>query len=141
MFGGFENLETCDMSRLDTSNAKDMYAMFDYCYKLTELNVSSFDTANVTEMRYMFRNCYALSYVDISSFDVSQVENMRWIFQECYELETIVMPEVFNLSACKELSGFFSDCRKLKNIDLSGANTSWLPNWITSSEIAGRWRT
>ncbi|MBR4462372.1 MAG: S-layer homology domain-containing protein [Erysipelotrichaceae bacterium] len=57
MFGaddyGCESLYDLDLSSFDTSNVKNMYAMFVYAY-VPFLHIGSFDTTAVTDMEYMF---------------------------------------------------------------------------------------
>ena len=54
LLNGCSNLETVDLSKLDTSNVTNMSAMFYMCGKLASLDMSKFDTSKVTNMSYMF---------------------------------------------------------------------------------------
>lgn len=74
MFGYCSNLESVDLSGLDTSSAKSMCCMFDHCSSLRSLDLSSLDTSNVSDMQGMFYECSSLEVLDLSSFDTSAVE-------------------------------------------------------------------
>lgn len=78
--------ESIDLSDLDTSNVKNMHAMFGQCSSLTDLNLSNLDTSKVTDMSFMFAECIALENVDLSGFNTSNVENMKGMFINCEKL-------------------------------------------------------
>lgn len=78
--------ESIDLSDLDTSNVKNMHAMFGQCSSLTDLNLSNLDTSKVTDMSFMFAECIALENVDLSGFNTSNVENMEGMFINCEKL-------------------------------------------------------
>ena len=86
MFLSKSNLESIDLSNLDTSNVTNMYNMFACCYTLKEVNVDGFITSKVTNMQGMFYQCYALEYLDIMSFDFTSVTNMHGMFRDAYKL-------------------------------------------------------
>lgn len=62
------NLQTIDLSGLDTSNFDDMSEMFRNCRSLTSLDLSSFNTSKVTSMDSMFYGCSSLTTLDISGW-------------------------------------------------------------------------
>ena len=49
-FSGFSNVESIDLSGLDTKRVTDMSDMFSGCARLSSLDLSTFDTSNVTDM-------------------------------------------------------------------------------------------
>ena len=53
MFRACSNLESVDLTNLDTSQVTDMGWMFCGCSGLTNLDVSNFDTSQVTFMSCM----------------------------------------------------------------------------------------
>lgn len=87
MFKGCTNLQSLDLSGLDTSNVTDMSEMFSGCTNLTELDLSGFDTAQVTDMTQMFSDCYRLGTIYVSdSFVTDKVTASDNMFQYCGEL-------------------------------------------------------
>ena len=54
-FANCRNLETVlGIEYLNTSNVTSMRGMFNFCLKLTSLDVSHFDTSNVTDIAFLF---------------------------------------------------------------------------------------
>ena len=88
-FFSFTNVESINLSKLDTSNVTSIACMFYCCESLTSLNLSSFDTGKVTDMRSVFQDCKSLTSLDLSSFDTGNVTNMICLFSECDSLERI----------------------------------------------------
>lgn len=74
---------------LNTSEVRDMAALFYACAQLTNLDLTTFNTAKVTNMSYMFLLCSSLTSLDISSFNTAAVKNMFQMFGACSELTTI----------------------------------------------------
>ena len=119
MFSGFENVESIDLGRFDTSAATDMSYMFYNCKKLTSLDLSGFDTSNVTNMMQMFLDCYELTSLDLSGFDTSAVTNMHYMFYECKKLTSLDLSG-FDTSKVTDMGGMFGRARSLTSIKLSG---------------------
>ena len=73
-------------NNFNTSNVRNMSAIFAGCSSLTSLILSSFNTANVTNMGSMFRDCSSLTSLDLSNFNTANVTSMDYMFSECYKL-------------------------------------------------------
>ena len=87
LFAFYLNAEKIEFNGvLDTSQATDMFRMFQGCDNLTSLDLSSFDTSRVTEMSEMFDSCGKLSNLNLSGFNTSRVENMIGMFRGCQKL-------------------------------------------------------
>jgi surface protein len=90
MFSGCFNLASIiGIEDWDTSNVTTMSYMFNYCHKLTSLDLSAWDTSNVTDMGMMFMNCSNLTTLDLSNFDMTNVTYHVSMFSGCYELHTV----------------------------------------------------
>ena len=74
-------VETIDLSGLDTSKVTDMSDMFHGC-KAENIDLSSFDTSKVEDMEGMFYGCKAEN-IDLSSFNTSKVTDMSGMFDGC----------------------------------------------------------
>lgn len=96
MFRNLRNLQTVDLSGINTSSATSMESMFAYCEKLETVDLTGFDTSNVYNMDCMFYECYALKSVDMSSFDFSKVQYIRSIFEDCKNLTDIGCEIILN---------------------------------------------
>ena len=123
MFYGCSNLTSVDVSGFDTSNVTNMYGMFNGCSSLTSVDVSGFDTSNVTDMGWMFYGCSSLTSVDVSGFDTSNVTYMSFMFSGCSSL-TSVDVSGFDTSNVIDMTGMFALCNSLNWIDVSGFDTS-----------------
>ena len=91
----FEQFNNCtsfeNLPLLDTSNVKNMYAMFLGCDTVNNLDLSNFDTSQVTNMSDMFYSCDTINELDLSSFDTSQVTDMSRMFNFSDNLERILV--------------------------------------------------
>lgn len=82
MFNYFFKITELDLSTFNTSSATDMSSMFASCDSLSSLNISNWDTNKVTTMKSMFGNCHSLEYVHgLDELDTSNVTDMGWMFQ------------------------------------------------------------
>lgn len=93
-FYGMNQVNTFDLTNLDTSNVTDMKYMFYGCEHILNL-APELDTSNVTDMSHMFERCIATPEIDVSSFDTSKVTDMSSMFASCYNLQTIYAKPTF----------------------------------------------
>ena len=127
LFAYLENIESLDLSGLDTSNATTMFDMFLGCSNLTNLDLSNFDTSNVTDMQSMFSGCSNLTNLDLSNFDTSNVTDMQSMFFSCNSLTSLDLSN-FNTSKVTVMTRMFYKCGSLTNLDLSSFDTSNVTN-------------
>lgn len=123
LFYGFKNLETVDLSGLDTSNVTDMSWMFASCESLQSIDLSGLDTRQVTTMSRLFQNCTALEAVSLSGVDLRSLTDMSSLFTWCQSLKTVDLSGI-NTSSVTDMSWMFAWCESLKSLDLSGFDTS-----------------
>lgn len=121
MFKNCESLTALDLSRFNTENVKDYEYMFHSCKSLTALDLSSFNSKEILNTSCMFTDCIALKTLDLSSFDTSKTTDMPSMFSGCSALETIYASSAFTTDNVKNDFSMFSNCRKLKNFDLSNS--------------------
>ena len=122
MFFRCSVLTSLDVSHFDTQNVTDMYAMFYGCSGLTSLNLSHFNTQNVTNMRAMFYGCSGLTSLDLSHFNTQNVTNMYGMFSGCSGLTSLDVSH-FNTQNVTYMQSMFSHCSGLTSLDLSHFNT------------------
>ena len=124
MFSYLDNVDTLDLTGLDTSNMTSMSRMFYKSTSLKNIDVSGFDTSKVVNMIFMFNNCSSLISLDLSSFNTSNVTNMEAMFQNDVNLENITFGDNFNTSKVKDIIDMFASCKILSYIILSNFDTS-----------------
>ena len=127
MFAYLDNVDTLDLTGLDTSNTTDMSHMFRDSTKLTSIDLSNFNTSKVIYMNNMFNNCTSLTKLNLNSFDTSKVVYMNNMFYNCTSLSKLDLNS-FTTSNVTTMLGMFNSCKKLSYIDLSGFNTSKVTN-------------
>ena len=129
-FGGFEGLETADLSGLNSSQVTDMERMFWFCTSLTALDLSTLDTSQVTDMNGMFYECSSLSTLDLSGFDTSQVRCFgreagsrdSGMFEGCSSLTSLDLSS-FDMGQAEAVGGMFSGCSSLESLKLPASLT------------------
>lgn len=114
-----------DLSKFDTSNVKNMKAMF-YHTLLEKLNVSHLDTSHVKNMSCMFSTCEFLKELDLSNFDTSKVYNMNKMFFGCSKLQKLNVSN-FNILKVEDMEEMFSGCKSLDKLDLTSFDFSNSP--------------
>ena len=122
----FENcgFKSLNLTRLNTSNVKNMSEMFRGCVRLQTLSFGEkIDTSNVTNMSSMFYTCTALDALDLSSFNTSSTTDMQGMFNNCSSLVQVMFGENFTAKNVKSFRGMFQNCKSLKTLDISMFNT------------------
>ena len=107
---------------LNTENVTDMSYMFQFCSRLTSLDITNFNTANVTDMSYMFNSCTKLKSLDVSNFNTAKVKNMIRMFSNCQALTSLNVTN-FNTEKIPDMSYMFSACTQLTSLDVTNFNT------------------
>ncbi len=114
-FYNMKNLTTITgiVEYLNTSEVTRMDYMFEYCEKLTSLDLSYFNTFKVNSMCAMFSECTGLTSLDLSSFNTSQVTNMEYMFSNSTNLQTIYVSSGWSTDAVINSFGMFFNCTSL----------------------------
>ena len=116
-------IESIDLSGLDTSKVENMSGMFDSCRALTAIDLSGLDLSRVTDMGSVFTDCSSLGSLDFSNHDLSQLTSISKAFSDCSSLTSVDFSGA-DLSQLTSMSAAFTDCSSLVTIDLSGCNLS-----------------
>ena len=106
----FANMQHIKTVSIDTSGAKELYAMF--ANSAIE-NPPYLNTSNVTNTDSMFYKCAKLK--NIPTYDFSKVTNMNHMFDGCHELTTIPQLDTHNV---ENIEFCFSSCTKLESVPL-----------------------
>ena len=123
LFYDFEDLQSLNLSKANTSNVINMSDMFYKCSSLQELDVSGFDTSEVWNMCMMFGGCSALQTLDLSGFDLSNTDSTGGMFYSCSNLLVLMTP--VNVNVTTNLSDTY--------VDASGTEYEILPIGISES--------
>lgn len=123
LFRNLENLETVDLSGLDTSGTQVMSWFFSGCRSLKSVDLSPLDTRAVINLNNFFSGCRSLKKIDLSPLKTSNLRQMDEMFQECSSLESIDFTG-FDSSQATKMGYMFYGCTSLKYVDLSPLDMS-----------------
>ena len=85
-----------------------MQEMFTGCKKLKKIKgLNYFITTEAENMYSMFESCSELEYLDLSNFDTSYVINMQGMFRDCIKLREIIGLKNFNTNEVENMSRMF----------------------------------
>jgi surface protein len=120
MFRSIKTLKTVNFINCDIANKSDLSYLFYYCSSLESITgLFDYDLSNVTNLYYTFCKCSALSFPDVLKLKLSnKLTSLYYTFAECSLLTSIDTSE-WNLENVTTMAGTFSNCLKLKSIDLS----------------------
>ena len=126
---------------IDTSEVTQFEEMFKGCSSLTDDEFQSFinhfDTSSAINMCAMFGSMSSLTNINVSKFDTKNVTDMSWMFENNSSLSNITFGDKFvtsSVAGTKEnegFSGMFTNCTKLKILDLTSFETA---------NVASMWR-
>lgn len=120
-------LKNLDLSGFNTSNATDMYGIFYRCESMESYDLSSFDTSNVRNFASMFGRNYMLTELDLSSFNTGNGTNMNDMFNQATGLVSLNVSS-FNTANVTSMQRMFASCEQLPELDVSNFDTSRLNN-------------
>ena len=123
LFESLTNVQSIDLSFIDTSKTRSMELMFSRTYNLTNLDLRNFDTSFVTNMRTMFYNSKNLTDLDISNFDTSNVEDMSYTFSEMKNLTNLNINNI-ETSKVSNMNSMFAGTSQIVSLDLTDFDTS-----------------
>jgi len=135
MFANTPNLESLDLTTLDTSNVANFLNMF-LESGIINLNVSGWDTSSATNVNSMFRNATRLTALDTSSWTFAGVPNgtlngaidMARMFENTHSLTTIGDVSGWVTSGVTRYYSMFLHARSLTSLP-------GIEQWNTSSGI------
>lgn len=146
MFNACYALTDCDTDFSGWFNSNKLTTLASFminCYSLKgSINVSGWNTSNVTTIDKMFNNCYSLiRIIGIENWYLPKtvLTTSHYPFQNCYSLEQNEQGKLdlsrwqlgIDSTANTGHASFFSQCRRLKEIDIS----TW--NLTKTSSLSG----
>ena len=125
MFRSMDSMKNLDLSSFSTPKLKNMTGMFYAATGLKTLNFGNkFDTSNVVSMSHIFLGATNLEYLDLTKFDTQNVTDMNHMFRNMYALLAIKFGKNFKTNNVTNMGSMFASTCSLKELDLSGFNTS-----------------
>ena len=123
MFAYLDNVDTLDLTGLDTSNMTSMSYMFYNSNSLKSVNLSNFNTSKLLYANNMYIGCTSLESLDLSNFNTSKVTNFSNMFRDCQKMKEINLSN-FDTSSATTFANLFHNCSSLTTLDLSSFNTN-----------------
>lgn len=127
VFQQANNLERIEIRHCEFS-VDNLNGLFEDCSNLKEVILDDIEIIGLDELSDfgligLFGYCHKLKEVDLTTFLKydEYIEDIDCMFTECESLTKIKGLEKFKFSNVKDTSSAFSDCYKLKRIDLSSA--------------------
>ena len=124
IFENLNNLQTVDLSNLDTSGVTSMNGMFRYCNSLKSVDLSNLDTSQVTDMSLMFTGCSSIQRIDLSKNNLSSLTNVEYMFSNATALESIDFNDTLKSAKITDFDYMFTKCTSLHTLDLSNFDFS-----------------
>lgn len=138
MFNGCNSLSDCDtdFSGWCTNGGLTTMTSFMYnCYSLGgDVNVTGWDTSKVTTISNIFSGCYRVTkFIGIEDWNLENCGTIGTIFGNCHslyqneqgKLDLTKWNLAKNITTTTSYANFFSQCRRLKEIDISTFNISY----------------
>ena len=122
VFTNFTSVKTIDASDFDTTTAKTMKSLFEYCPYLETLNTFGWNTSNVTNMSGTFMQAGNNMDLDLTGWDVSNVTDMRYMFWGYGDYIKTLDLSGWNVSSVQYADEMFYEQRALTTI---GDTSSW----------------
>lgn len=123
MFKNCTGITNLDLTYFNTSTVGISFQdLFLGCTSLKTVNIDNFDVNRVVSINSLFNGCEALETVNMSNWkNTNSITNATNVFKNCIELTSIKMPQLPSLT---DMQRMFYGCSNLKEIDMSGINSS-----------------
>lgn len=145
-FAGCTSLFRIGADHWDLNAVTSMQSTFDGCSALYDINTSGWAMPKVISIRYLFRNCSSLTTLETGSWDFSRVASTgqygaQEVFNGCSSLTTLQGMGNWNLSYPTSLADMFTDCKSLRELDVSNWNSSKVTSTAFSvGTLTGVWK-
>lgn len=126
LFSGCTHIRSIDIHSFTTAQVTSMASAFKDCAVLVDINVSMLDTSAVSTMESMFAGCSSLSALDLASWDTGKVTSLQSVFSDCVSLEHLALPDTFVGTSCISIAMLFNNCSRLAHLDTRAWHTEHL---------------
>ena len=131
------NMEYVDISGWDTSNVRDMDAMFSQCKNLKNIiGIENLDVSKLKDANSMFYGCENLVELDLTKWNPVSLQYASYMFTRCSNLKIIKNIENWQLPNIMDVSSMFHDCTKL-DVDLSNWDLTNVKDYLKKGIVDG----
>lgn len=128
-FKDFKSIQTVDLSKIDSSKVEDMTGMF-YNSNIQSIDISCLNTSNVKQMDYAFAYCknlrnFKFNNMPFSRLDLSNLESMEHLFDQSSSIESIDLSYI-NAPKLTYFESAFQGCDSLKSASVAYGDLSSL---------------
>ena len=123
-FQHFENCESFDLAKLDTSRVAHLGHVFRDCFAVSSIDLSNWDLSHLEGVDGPFADCFALRSVDLGNFNESRPKSLYALFFHCKSLTSYRGLDGIDTSACENFNSVFDYCESLSELDLTGWDMS-----------------
>ena len=135
-FNSCYNMNSVNLSMLDTSKCFSFTEMFKDCRGITDLDLSNFDMTKAQMLNGMFSGCTKLHTVNANGWgELPSVIRTHYMFSNCSSLTKINGLDTWVLRVNANANSMFNSCKSLVTIDLSSLkmdNCSNMPNMFSN---------
>lgn len=120
MFNSCSLLQSIDMSGYH-AHIEKISGMFAFCSNIESINLSALDTSNVTDFNHVFSGCLMLAKLTVGDkFVLSKGTVFSDMFNDCRSLKKI--PIYLSTGKVGDCTNMFYDCRNLRSLSLVSFN-------------------
>lgn len=128
-FAGCKSLTSLDFSNYDLSNILKANNCFEWCRKLETIKFRKDAFQKLVSSVSLFEQCNKLKDININELNLSNLKYMSGMFSLCRQLTRIELP---TLGEVYDAYGAFSNCDKLKYLDIRNFDISYKTSTISS---------
>ena len=132
IFEGLNKMISVSFSEnMELENITQMNRMFYNCHNLQSIDLSHLNTKNVDIMNYMFYQCLTLDNIDLSEVESSKVKDISNMFENCVSVKNIDISNFTNdkIETNDMFKGIPNNGNIIVNENLKNKINNLIPNW------------
>ena len=132
IFEGLNKMISVSFSEnMELENITQMNRMFYNCQNLQSIDLSHLNTKNVDIMNYMFYQCLTLDNIDLSEVESSKVKDISNMFENCVSVKNIDISNFTNdkIETKDMFKGIPDNGNIIVNENLKNKINNLIPNW------------
>ena len=132
MFEGLNKVISISFSEnMELEKITQMNRMFYNCQNLQSIDLSHLNTQNVDIMNYMFYQCLSMDNIDLSEVESSKVKDISNMFENCISVQNIDISNFTNdkIQTSDMFKGIPDTGNIIVNENLKDKINNLIPNW------------